>query len=301
MTAKQVAETPQTRASSVKLQVLVGVVAGLLLLVTTFSYWARNNIYNTQRFTAQITAAVEDPATREAIGAEVASNLYKDRPIAGRLLTKPTESLISSLLTNDRFSGILDNLATRLSERLIHGRNNPVVIDVSGFSSGITAIATIVAPDTQISLPTGEDAKIVLLRADAVPNLQPSGRVVLAVAPLALLSLAVLTIVSWFKSRSKLEFLKVAGIVLLSTGVILLLLLSTATAQLALMAQNANQATILESIYTQFTDSLQTYTYGLMWAGTGLIALSAIITHRTTIVGFFKNAWSRIPRKAGKT
>lgn len=284
--------------NSVKTQVLVGVLAGFLLLVATFAYWAKNNIYNTERFTDQITAAVQDEKTRTAIGSEVSAQLYKDRPIAGRLLSKPTESLVASLLTNDKFSGILDTMATRLNERLVHGRNNAVVIDISGFSSSITAIGAAVAPDTEINLPTGDDAKIVLLKPDTIPNLQPSGRVILAVAPLTLLALIVLTILSWLKTRNKMDFIKVAGVVVLSVGAILQLILSTAASQLSLMAQNTNQAIILDSVYGQFTHSLQGYTYGLMWAGVFLLAIVVIVHYRTQVGGFFSGLWARIPKKS---
>lgn len=296
----QVTTQVADRKGSIKAQVLVGVVAGLLLLVATFAYWARNNIYNTQRFTDQITTAVQDEQTRQAIGAEVAGELYTNRPIAGRLLTKPTESLISSLLTNDKFSGILDTMATRLNERLVHGRNNAVVVDISGFAPTINSIAESLAPDADVQLPTGDAARIVLLKPDTIPNLQPAGRVILAIAPLALLALIVLTIISFIKARSKLTFFKVAGIVLLSVGAILQLILSTATAQLSLQAQNANQATILESVYTQFTDSLQSYTLGLIWAGILLLLGVIVIHYRQNIKQFAVSSWQKLPKNRDK-
>lgn len=285
---------------SLKAQVLVGLTAGVLLLVATFAYWAKNNIYNTERFTQQIVAAVQDEKTRTAIGAEISSQLYADRPIAGRLLSSPTQSLISSLLTNDKFSGILDTMASRLNERLVHGRNNAVVVDISGFSSAITAIGSAVAPDTEINLPTGEAAKIVLLKPDVVPNLQPAGRVILALAPITLLALIVLTIISFIKTRRKLDFFKVGGIVLVSVGAILWLILSTATAQLSLLAQNTNQATILESVYNQFTHSLQSYTNGLIWAGVLIIVAVVVVRNRQPIKQFAVRNWQKLPKKHDK-
>lgn len=283
-----------TPGANMWVRILVCIFAGLLLLVTSLGLWAKNNVFDSARFSEHVVAAVQSEPVRGAIGTIVADRLYQDRPILGRVLAQPTENLVSTLLLNERFGSILDTLAGRLDERLFHGRTNPVVIDASGFTSGIEALAATLRPEAELSLPQGDDAKIVLLESDTIPNFQRSAQVILALTPIAGLAFILLAIISWLRIASKLVYGKLAGVVLISSGVVLAALTSTVAAQLSLLAKNANQATILRSIYDEFTASLIVYQARLIWLGIFVLIVCYIIQYRANILHFARTASSSV-------
>ncbi len=274
MPAKQ-AKTPQTstpQARPISWQHIVFcLVAGLLLLIASLGIWAKNHLFDNQRFSEHIVSAIQKEEVRQTIGGGVASKLYADRPVLGRVLSEPTENLVASLLINDRASSLLNTVASRFNERLFHGRTNDVVIDISTFSEGITTIASTLRPGTEINLPEGDNARITLVNASAIPNLQKASQVLLIVTPISIILLLGLTVISWLRLSNPLEFIKLAGIVLLSTGIVLVVLTQTAAAQLSLLAQNANQAIVLSAVYDEFIGSLQSYQTWLIILGVGLI------------------------------
>lgn len=288
------ATVSSTSKGNVWARLAVCIVAGLLLLTASLGFWAKNNVINSQRFSDHVVNAVHTEPVRTAIGSAVAERLYQDRPVLGRLLSDPTKNLVSSLLLNERFSSILDNMANRLSERLFHGKTNAVVIDASGFTGGIEALAAVLRPEGELSLPQGDDAKIVLLEADTIPNFQPAAQAILVVTPLAALALVILAVAAWLMSASKLIYGKLTGLVLVATGVTMIVLTSTAASQLSLMAKNANQAVVLQSIYDEFTMSLASYQYWLIWTGIAILAISYLIQYRATIGSYARSAGTAV-------
>lgn len=272
------------------LAVLLAGVAVVLLLIITFTSWAKNNLYDTEAFSNHVVTAVQSEEVRNAIASGVTEELYDDNPILGRLLSNTTKSFISSQLASDTAGNILDEVATRLQERAIRGNNEPVVIDISGFTSTLASIRDTLAPDfePEFELPQGDDARIVILKGDEIPSLKNAGVVMLAVLPFAMLGLITLTIVSWFKVGSKPRFLKITGIVLVVTGTLVLIFTNTTTAQLSLIANNANQATILEAVYTEFIASLRSFQSILIGSGLAIIVLTALYERRSQIGDFAK-------------
>lgn len=298
MSAKQ-AKTPQTPAQAKPAtwqHIIFSLIAGLLLLVSSLGIWAKNNVFNSEQFSKHVVTAVQQDDVRQAIGSSVASFLYTDRPVLGRVLSQPTENLVSSLLVNDRFSSVLYNLSDRLNERLFHGKTNDVVIDISGFTEGIKALAATLRPETELNLPEGDAARITLINGSAVPDLQKTGQVVLIVTPISLLALLLLVCVSWLRMRSKADFFKYAAIVALSTGIVLTVLTQTASAQLSLLAQNANQAIILGSIYDEFVASLRSYQTWLIVIGIITIIIRELILRRTQLASWSQSASQRLKR-----
>lgn len=274
----------------------VSFLACLLLLVASLGIWAKNNFFNSQQFSNHVVAAVQEQDVRNAIGSSVSSKLYDGKPVLGRVLGQPTENLVSSLLVNDRFSSVLYNISDRLNERLFHGKTNDVVIDISGFSAGIKSLAATLRPDAEVNLPEGEDARIVLINGSAIPNLQKTAQVVLFITPVALLSLLILATISWLRIRRKSVFFKYAGIVAIATGVVLAIVTQTASAQLSLLAKNANQAVILGAVYDEFVASLQTYQTWLIVGGITTLVVRVIILRRAQIADWSQNAGKKLKR-----
>ena len=270
------------------LVVFLSGLAVVLLLVITFGTWAKNNLYNTEVFSDHVVSAVQTEPVRNAIAAGVTDKIFADFPVAERLLANTVESFISSQLATERAGNILDKVASNLQERAIRGKDTPVVIDISGFTSTIASIREAVAPDAEpkFELPQGDDARIVILNGDEIPSLQNAGMVMLAILPLAMLGLVVLAIVSWFKVGRKPRYFKIVGTVLLITGTLVLIFTNTTSAQLSLLANNSNQAIILEAVYNEFIGNLQRFQSILIGTGLAIIFLATLWDKRHKIGAF---------------
>lgn len=272
------------------LMVFLAGIAVVLLLIITFGTWAKNNLYNTETFSTHVVTAIQTEEVRNAIASGVTDKLYDGRPVLSRLLSNTTESFISSQLATERAGNILDKLASKLQERAIRGKDTPVVIDISGYTATLASIRETIAPDAdpQYSLPQGDDARIVILNGDEIPSLKNAGVVMLAVLPFAMLGLIVLFIVSWFKVGRKTRLFKITGVVLLITGTLILIFTNTTAAQLSLIASNANQAVILQAVYTEFVGNLQRFQSILIGTGLAIIVMASLYDRRSQIGSFAK-------------
>lgn len=270
------------------LAVFLAGIAVVLLLIITFTTWAKNNLYDTEVFSDHVVTAVQTESVRNAIASGVTDKLYDGRPVLSRLLSSTTESFISSQLATDRAGNILDKVASKLQERAIRGKDTPVVIDISGYTSTLASIRETIAPDAdpQFTFPQGDDARIVILNGDEIPSIKGFGMVMLTVLPFAVLGLIVLFIVSWFKVGRKTRLFKISGVVLVITGSLMLIFTNTTAAQLSLIANNANQAVILEAVYNEFVGNLQRFQSVLLGAGFAIIVMASLYDRREQMGAF---------------
>ena len=84
----------------------LALLAGILILIANSALWANNNIYNEEKFSEIVTESITSESSREAIADGVTSEIFKDSPVARRLVGGTSTKLISGLLDTDVFSDI---------------------------------------------------------------------------------------------------------------------------------------------------------------------------------------------------
>ncbi len=259
---------------------LLVTLATVLLMTASLTVWIRNNVYNSERFSNTVVTAITSESSRSAIASEVTDKVFAGRPIAGRVLTSPTQSLIESLLNNDRFQGILTTVATKVNQRITKGNPQPIVIDISSFTNVITTVKQVIAPDADFTVPTGDAAKITLLKADALPDIHRAGQFLLVLLPATLLALAAIAVAGWFTVGRKATWFKLAGSVMLISSVVLLAFNFSGGPLLASFAQDSNQSIVLQNIYNAFTANFEHFQYLLGGFGIVLVAFGYSLERR---------------------
>jgi hypothetical protein len=269
-------------------------------MTASLTIWIRNNIYNSQHFADTLVSAITTESSRTAIAGQITDKVYENRPIAGRVLADPTQNVIESLLKNDRFSNVLTTVATKVNQRITTGNTSAIVIDISSFSTVINAVKQVIAPTADFTVPTGDAAKITLLKANALPDIHRFGQFLLILLPITLLGLAALAIATWVKIARKATWFKLVGLVFVISSVLLITFNYTGGSLLSSYAQTPNESIILQNIYSAFTVNFEHFQYMLGSIGVVLVAFGYSVERRNWPAELFNAARRSVTKSVTK-
>lgn len=294
MSGRSTSKKP-TRTFSVK-KILIMVVTVVVIMLLSLMVWAKNNIYDSQRFSTTLVSTIKTEETRQAVAGELTDQVFSGRPVAQRLLSQPTQSVVSSLLVNDRFNQLLTKMVANISQRMTLGKTEAIQIDISGFSNGIKAVQQAIAPDTQLNLPTGDAAKITIVKANTLPNLHKPGQLLMLVTPFLALALLAFIVITLFSSQQKSLWLRDSGIVLIASSAILLTLVYSIASYLSTMAQDQNQQIIIQNIFGALVQRFQDFETKILFIGIALATAGQTAHH----YGWHRKLWQKSKSRLGR-
>lgn len=232
--------------------------AVLLLVISSLSFFVTNNIYDSQRFATKTTEAITSEPAREAIAEQITSEILKDQSqISQRLLTEPSEALISGLLKSDAFSNVFYDFSNSLNRFLTTKDIKPVTIDISSITSTVDTVVDTIEPNNNLDLSRFDDEEITLFEDTDLPPFKTIGQTLLIIGPISLLALLVLAVISFRKLDDKKELLKHSGLVLLISGILLLVLTYTSSGLLTVAIIDPERSTVMQAIYNSFVSNFR--------------------------------------------
>jgi hypothetical protein len=229
----------------------------VLLLVLHSAYWMNQNFINSQNFSQKVSSVLALDSSREAIGNEVSDQVFKDKPILGRVAGDKLASIVTSLLGTD----IANKLVTRVSNDtvvyLTSPKQKPIEISLSEIKPIIIALSKavdVVDKSSSVSIDSSTiPDKIVLVEPGTIPSFYKYSVILAWMVPFASLAIIGLFVaIIRLRKLSIRQGFKRAGILLMSSSVLGMIIGPVVKPPAIAMLQSTNLRTLTSNLYDAF-------------------------------------------------
>ncbi len=265
-----------------KKQYIVTILAGFFLLIANSGYWVNRYIFNEQKFSQIAVSSILSSDSRQAIAEGVSTKLYEDRPIARRVLSEPTTSIVNGILGSPRLQPPLTELVKRINTRMTSKTQPEVALDLTSVKSVLTQVVGTVdkVADKDISFnPDNIPDKIVVIKSDNLPNLYNYSLAILWLSPITLIAGLLLMVLPyvWWRNRYK-SIMTMQGVMLISVGV-LAQMIGPLFRPLVLgnLATDAGR-TVIGNLYTAFLTTFEHQSMIFFLLG-GILLVARVLIH----------------------
>lgn len=202
-------------------------IAGFFLLVANSGYWVNRFVFNEQKFSQIAVTSILSSDSRQAIAEGVSTKLYENRPVAKRVLSEPTTSIVNGILGSPKMQQPLTELVKRINVRMTSKTQPEVALDLTGVKSVLSQVVGTVDTVTNKDIafqPDNIPDKIVVVKSDNLPNLYNYSVAILWISPLTLIAGGLLVVLPYFWWRNRYKTIMTAqSIMFFSVGAIALM------------------------------------------------------------------------------
>lgn len=270
------------RQMSLKVVIPLSILAVILLLVFSFSYWLNANIFNKQNFINKTVDVIERQEVRNAISAEIVDQAFADLPLIRETVGDFAQSSIAGLLGSRAVQPVLRAAAGGINNLITSPNPKAVTIDTSGVSRFIIPIATAVNKQLGTQINTGNIPKsLTLLEKGQIPSIYSWGIVLLWVGPIAgIIGLGLIIAMIWMaKPERRRSVLKAIGMTLVIGGIITNILMSMLESPILAGIQSENIRVVASNIYRSFAGSFIFQNWILVAIGVLVVASGYILPY----------------------
>ena len=229
----------------------------LLLLLLHSAYWMNQNFINSQNFSQKVSNVLALDSSREAIGNEVSDQVFKDKPILGRVAGDKLASVVTSLLGTDIANKLLTRVSNDTVVYLTASKQKPIEVNLSEIKPVIIAVSkavdTIDKNDTvSIDASTIPD-KIVLVQPGTIPSFYKYSVILAWMVPFAaLLSVGLFVLIVRLRKLSIRQSLKRAGLIIMTSSIVGMIIGPVVKPPAIAMLQSTNLRTLTSNLYDAF-------------------------------------------------
>jgi len=253
----------------------------ILLLVLHSAYWMNQNFLNNQNFSQKVSSVLAQDSSREAIGQEVSDQVFKDKPVLGRVAGDKLSSIVTSILGTDIANKVVTRVSSDTVLYLTSAKQKPIEISLSEIKPVIVTLSTVLnSVDTTSNISIDSSTipdKIVLLEPGTIPSLYRYSVILSWMVPFAaILVLGLFALIVKLRKLSIRQGIKRAGILLLSSSVIGMIVGPIFKPPAVSMLQSASLRTLTSNLYDAFWSPFFTQMTYMFILGFILIAVSFI-------------------------
>ena len=160
------------KMSNVKLY-LFSVLAALLLVVSGFSFWLSNTIFNEQVLVDKTVAVMTSQSTVQSLSSAIVDKTLENAPVVKNLIGSKLEGVVGGLLSTDTFANLVKGVSGKVYLQITSKNPKGVVISTTTIKSLVTPIANVVATPEQktklenLNIPD----EIVIIDPNSVPSI----------------------------------------------------------------------------------------------------------------------------------
>ncbi len=253
----------------------------ILLLVLHSAYWMNQNFLNNQNFSQKVSSVLAQDSSREAIGQEVSDQVFKDKPVLGRVAGDKLSSIVTSILGTDIANKVVTRVSSDTVLYLTSAKQKPIEISLSEIKPVIVTLSTVLnsvdkTSNVSIDASTIPD-KVVLLEPGTIPSLYRYSVILSWMVPFsAIIVLGLFALIVRLRKLSIRQGIKRAGILLLSSSVIGMIVGPIFKPPAVSMLQSASLRTLTSNLYDAFWSPFFTQMTYMFILGFILIAVSFI-------------------------
>ncbi len=253
----------------------------ILLLILHSAYWMNQNFLNNQNFSQKVSSVLAQDSSREAIGQEVSDQVFKDKPVLGRVAGDKLSSIVTSILGTDIANKVVTRVSSDTVLYLTSAKQKPIEISLSEIKPIIVTLSTVLnsvdkTSNVSIDSSTIPD-KVVLLEPGTIPSLYRYSVILSWMVPFsAIIVLGLFALIVRLRKLSIRQGIKRAGILLLSSSVIGMIVGPIFKPPAVSMLQSASLRTLTSNLYDAFWGPFFTQMTYMFILGFILIAVSFI-------------------------
>ena len=253
----------------------------ILLLILHSAYWMNQNFLNNQNFSQKVSSVLAQDSSREAIGQEVSDQVFKDKPVLGKVAGDKLSSIVTSILGTDIANKVVTRVSSDTVLYLTSAKQKPIEISLSEIKPVIVTLSTVLnsvdkTSNVSIDSSTIPD-KIVLLEPGTIPSLYRYSVILSWMVPFsAIIVLGLFALIVRLRKLSIRQGIKRAGILLLSSSVIGMIVGPIFKPPAVSMLQSASLRTLTSNLYDAFWGPFFTQMTYMFILGFILIAVSFI-------------------------
>lgn len=261
----------------------------ILLLILHSAYWMNQNFLNNQNFSQKVSSVLAQDSSREAIGQEVSDQVFKDKPVLGRVAGDKLSSIVTSILGTDIANKVVTRVSSDTVLYLTSAKQKPIEISLSEIKPVIVTLSTVLnsvdkTSNVSIDASTIPD-KIVLLEPGTIPSLYRYSVILSWMVPFAaIIAIGLFALIVRLRKLSIRQGIKRAGILLLSSSVIGMIVGPIFKPPAVSMLQSASLRTLTSNLYDAFWGPFFTQMTYMFILGFILIAVSFIPLSRPSFL-----------------
>lgn len=261
----------------------------ILLLILHSAYWMNQNFLNSQNFSQKVSSVLAQDSSREAIGQEVSDQVFKDKPVLGRVAGDKLSSIVTSILGTDIANKVVTRVSSDTVLYLTSAKQKPIEISLSEIKPVIVTLSTVLnsvdkTSNVSIDASTIPD-KVVLLEPGTIPSLYRYSVILSWMVPFAaIIVLGLFALIVRLRKLSIRQGIKRAGILLLSSSVIGMIVGPIFKPPAVSMLQSASLRTLTSNLYDAFWSPFFTQMTYMFILGFILIAVSFIPLNRPSFM-----------------
>ena len=253
----------------------------ILLLILHSAYWMNQNFLNSQNFSQKVSSVLAQDSSREAIGQEVSDQVFKDKPVLGRVAGDKLSSIVTSILGTDIANKVVTRVSSDTVLYLTSAKQKPIEISLSEIKPVIVTLSTVlntVDTTSKVSIDASTiPDKVVLLEPGTIPSLYRYSVILSWMVPFAaIIVLGLFALIVRLRKLSIRQGIKRAGILLLSSSVIGMIVGPIFKPPAVSMLQSASLRTLTSNLYDAFWSPFFTQMTYMFILGFILIAVSFI-------------------------
>jgi len=150
------------------------VLGALLLLLSSFGWWANRYFLNSDRFSNKATQILDQSDVQDALALALTQQI-SDRSGHNLSLAEPViQSIVREIVGSDAFQGIFDDAVLRAHHAVVGGGAHQLVLDLSEAVDNVRSALRPIAPNLAKKIPKGETVQVKVLsktQLDTVYNI----------------------------------------------------------------------------------------------------------------------------------
>ena len=173
-----------------KFNILLLSIVGLSLVMFQTAYWFNKYIADAKNFSQITTTALIQESSRNAIGDEVAEQIFKEKPILRQVAQEPVSNIVASML-NTKFASVgLEKMIKLLHNNITTTHPKSITFNLSQIKTVIQTVSQILpsSNNTQAESIQNIPDEITIIDKSSIPSLNQFVVAMAAVAPLSLLA-----------------------------------------------------------------------------------------------------------------
>lgn len=213
------------RMPVVKQAVWLGLLGGVLLVLTNSAVWVNRYFFNTDNFANVTTTALTSESSRRAIAGTITDRAFENRPVLKTVAGDIPVYIVSGVLGTEQASRLIDTAVSRLQTRFTSNNPQPVTIDLSGLKNVLTqlyGVATNLGRQPSVD-PNQIPGQITLFDQQDIPNFYRLGVIFLWLAPIAFIGALAALIYPYTRREQYGLIIAVQGLCITAAGLFALL------------------------------------------------------------------------------
>jgi hypothetical protein len=215
------------------------------------------NFINSQNFSQKVSNVLALDSSREAIGNEVSDQVFKDKPILGRVAGDKLASIVTSLLGTDIANKLLTRVSNDTVVYLTASKQKPIEVNLSEIKPVIIAVSkavdTIEKNDIASIDASSIPDKIVLVQPGTIPSFYKYSVILAWMVPFAaLLSVGLFVLIVRLRKLSIRQSLKRAGLIIMTSSIVGMIIGPVVKPPAIAMLQSTNLRTLTSNLYDAF-------------------------------------------------